>query len=104
MQATITSGDLNNDDIVNQSELNVVLTNYWLNSPWVTLTNAAKLCDGFFEFALTNASAWNFSVEVTTNVSGTNWEYLTVAHPVYQFLDQAVTNGAPLRFYRLSWP
>jgi len=40
MQGTIVLGDANGDGIVSQGELNVVLTNYWENSPWVTLTNA----------------------------------------------------------------
>ena len=62
-------GDLNGDGIVDQSELNLVLMNYWTRSPWLYMTNAAKLCDGAFQFALTNTSGWNFTVLVSTNLS-----------------------------------
>lgn len=64
------------------------------------MTNAQKFPDGRFQFALTNASAWNFSVEVTTNFT---WVPLGPAYPVYQFHDPDGTN-APMRFYRLRWP
>jgi hypothetical protein len=94
-------GDLNGDGMVDQSELDAVLASYWPNSPWLQMTNPMKLPDGFFQFALTNASAWNFSVEVTTNLM--NWEFLGTAFPVYQFLDPLSTN-APQRHYRLRWP
>jgi hypothetical protein len=53
---------------------------------------------------MTNATAWDFSVLVSTNLSGTNWSYLGVAYPAYDFSDPAATNGAPERFYRLRWP
>jgi hypothetical protein len=104
MAGTIAAGDLNNDGIVSQAELNAVLTNYWPYSPWLSMTNFGQQCGGEFQFALTNASAWDFSVLVATNVAGSNWDYLGVAHPVYQFADPAATNGAPQRFYRLRWP
>ena len=104
MSAAIVPGDLNNDSIVDQSELNVVLTNYWTNSPWVTLSNFSQLCNGQFEFRLTNANAWDFSVLVSSNLTGTNWNYLGSAYSAYQFSDPAATNGAPQRFYRLRWP
>ena len=94
-------GDLNGDGVVDQSELNAVLANYWPNSPWLQMTNAQKLPDGRFQFALTNASAWNFSVEASTNFL--DWNFLGPAYPVYQFLDPEGTN-APMRFYRLRWP
>ena len=102
MRSTIVLGDANGDGIVSQSELNVVLTNYWLNSPWMTLTNAEKLCNGQWQFSLTNATAWNFSVLVSTNLTGTNWNYLGVATPAYDFTDPAT--NASQRFYRLRWP
>jgi hypothetical protein len=81
-------------------ELNVVLTNYWTNSPWVTMTNFTKLDNGLLQFALTNTTAWDFSVLVSTNV-GTNWSFLRTAYPVYQFSDPS---NSPQRFYRLTWP
>jgi hypothetical protein len=93
--------DTNGDGIVDQSELDATLANYWLNSPWLQMTNPMKLPDGFFQFALTNASAWNFSVEVTTNL--VDWEFLGTAFPVYQFPDPLSTN-VPQRHYRLRWP
>lgn len=98
----IVPGDTNGDGIVDQAELNVVLANYWAHSPWVYMTNAARLCDGRFQFELTNASAWNFTVLVTTNLM--DWTNLPgPAYPVYQFRDPEGTN-APQRFYRLRWP
>jgi hypothetical protein len=104
MSATLAAGDLNDDGIVSQSELNAALTNYWPNSPWLSMTNFGLQCGGEFQFSLTNASAWNFSVLFATNLTSTNWGYLGVAYPVYQFTDPAATNGAPQRFYRLRWP
>jgi len=98
----LTPGDLNGDGIVDQAELNAVLANYWLHSPWIYMTNAARLCDGRFQFELTNNSAWNFTVLVTTNFA--DWTNLPgMAYPVYQFQDPDGTN-TPQRFYRLSWP
>jgi len=78
-----------------------VLSNYWPNSTWLQMTSPAKLNDGLFQFALTNASAWDFSVLVSTNLI--DWDFLGPAFPVYQFLDSASTNG-PQRYYRLRWP
>jgi len=94
-------GDLNGDGIVDQSELNTVLSNYWPNSPWLYMTNTAGLGTTMVQFALTNASAWNFSVLVSTNL--TDWDFVGLASPLYQFTDPAATN-APQRYYRLRWP
>ncbi len=102
MQAPIVPGDLNGDGLVTQDELNVVLTNYWTNSPWVTMTNAQNLGNGIFQFSLTNATAWDFSVLVSSNLATTNWDYLGVAYPVYQFTTTN-TNAAAL-YYKLRWP
>jgi hypothetical protein len=65
------------------------------------MTNAAKLEEGFFQFALTNEAVWTFSVEVTTNLM--DWTFLGPAFPVYQFFDAESTNQ-PQRYYRLRWP
>jgi hypothetical protein len=93
---------MNGDGMVSQSELNAVLANYWPHSPWLYMTNAALLCDGRFQFELTNTSAWNFTVLVSTNA--TDWTNLPApAFPVYQFVDPEGTN-APQRLYRLQWP
>lgn len=98
----VTPGDTNGDGIVDQSELNAVLANYWGNSQWIYMTNPATLGGGNFQFALTNASAWNFTVLVTTNFA--DWTNLPgPANPVYQFHDPDATN-APQRYYRLQWP
>jgi hypothetical protein len=99
----VVSGDLNGDGIVDENELNGVLTNYWQNSPGVIMTNVVKLNDGRFQFGLTNQEAWNFSVLVSTNL--VNWEVLTnPATPVYQFLDPQAATNAPQRYYRLRYP
>jgi len=94
-------GDLNGDGKVDQTELNAVLSNYWPNSPWVTMTNVAGLRSTNVQFALTNANGWDFSVLMSTNL--VDWQYLGLATPFYQFTDPAATN-APQRFYRLRWP
>ncbi len=99
---SVTPGDMNGDGIVDQSELNAVLANYWAHSPLVSMTNAARLCEGKFQFELTNTSAWNFTVLVSTNL--VNWtNLLSPAYPVFQFVDPESSN-APQRFYRLQWP
>jgi hypothetical protein len=110
-------GDLNGDGVVDQRDLatlmtnftggvgqatlNLVLSNYWVNSPWLAITNPAGLGHTNVTFALTNASAWNFSVLMSTNL--TNWQYLGPATPLYQFQD---TNApaSPQGYYRLRWP
>jgi hypothetical protein len=96
-------GDLNLDGIVDQNELNTVLSNYWSHSPWLSMANFTPMCNQTtFQFTLTNATAWNFSVLVSTDY--VNWSVLpNPALPVYQFVDpQAATNSA--RHYRLRWP
>jgi hypothetical protein len=96
-------GDLNGDGIVDQAELNAVLSNYWAHSPWLAMTNPAKLAGGLFQFALTNNSGWNFTVLVSSNLN--DWTTLPgPAYPVYQFFDPAASSNAPQRFYRLRYP
>lgn len=102
MQGTIYLGSTNGQSAVNQSELDIVLSNYWPNSPWVTMTNFEVLCDGQRQFFLTNDTGWDFSVLVSSNLSDSNWTYLGVAYPVYQFVDPDTNAGQ--RFYKLSWP
>ena len=95
-------GDMNGDGIVDQAELDAVLANYWAHSQWLYMTNPASLGGGLFQFALTNASGWNFTVLVSSNLS--NWiELPGPAYPVYQFNDPNSSNQ-PLRFYKLRYP
>jgi hypothetical protein len=96
-------GDLNGDGIVDQNELNAVLSNYWGRSGWVYMTNPASLGNGVFQFALSNASGWNFTVLVSSNL--TDWTNLPeMAFPVYQFRDALAGTNAPNRYYRLQFP
>jgi len=96
-------GDVNGDGIVDQTELEVVLANYWPHSPWLYMTNPVAVGHGLFQFELTNAATWNFSVIVSSNLI--DWTSLpNLAYPVYQFLDPAVGTNSTSRFYRLRWP
>jgi hypothetical protein len=95
-------GDVNGDGIVDQTELNSVLSNYWANSPWVYMTNVGGLGTTNVQFTLTNATAWDFSVLVSTNLI--NWEFLGPAFPLYQFFDPTGVTNSTTRYYRLRWP
>ena len=94
-------GDLNNDGVIAQAELDVLLTNYWDHSPWVAFTNVAGLGSTNVSFALPNPGAWVFPVEVSTNL--TTWTPVGSAAPYYRFTDPAATSGVP-RYYRLTAP
>jgi uncharacterized repeat protein (TIGR01451 family) len=97
------AGDLNGDGIVDQDELNAVLANYWASSPWLYMTNPASLGGGFFQFALTNATGWNFTVITSSNL--VDWTTLPEpAYPVYQFYDPEAASNAPMHVYRLRYP
>ncbi len=98
---TTVPGDLNGDGIVDDGELNTVLSNYFPYSPWLELTNTYGLGGTNVTFALTNSTAGAFSVEFSTNLS--DWEFLGPATPRYEFTD---TNApaVPQRYYRLRWP
>jgi hypothetical protein len=96
------AGDLNGDGRVDQAELQTILSNYWSNNTWPTLTNPAALGGGLFQAALTNVPILDLSVLVSTNLA--DWQLLPgLASPVWQFLDPAATNQQR-RFYRLQWP
>ena len=102
MPALFAVGDLNGDGRVDEMELNSVLSNYWLTSTSLVMTNPNTAGGGLFQFALTNISGWNMSVFASTNLI--DWELLpTQARPAWQFLDPASTNF-PQRFYRIKWP
>jgi hypothetical protein len=99
----VVPGDLNGDGIVDQNELNGVLSNYWANSPLLMMTNLVSLGGGVFEFALTNLTGWNFSVLSSSNLI--DWEVLpNPAIPAYRFSDSHSASGAPQKFYRLRYP
>jgi hypothetical protein len=98
----IVPGDRNGDGLVDQAELNAVLAYYWPSSPWVYMSNFTSLGGGAFEFALTNHTAWTFTVLTSTNL--VDWTNLPGrAYPVYQFVDPDAA-GHPARVYRLQWP
>ena len=97
------AGDLNGDGIVDQGELDAVLANYWASSQWLYMSNPTSLGGGFFQFAFTNATAWNFTVLASSN--SVDWTSLPgPAYPVYQFYDAEAASNAPVRVYRLQWP
>jgi hypothetical protein len=101
MSTQILAGDLNNDLEVSGEELNVTLSNYWANSPWLLLTNVAGLGGTNVTFALSNNLEGNFTVQYTTNLS--DWNNLGLATPRYSFVDSNAP-AVPLRYYRLRWP
>lgn len=94
----VLGGDGNNDGVVDHSEVNRALSNYWAQSS-VYMTNPTKLAGGLFQFGLTNLAGWNLNVQGSANLI--TWTNLpTLAAPVYQFGDPEATN-APMRYYRL---
>lgn len=96
-----TLGDTNGDGVLNESEKNLVLANYFANSPWLLMRNVAGLAGTNVDFSLTNNLSGTFSVEYSTNF--TDWYLLGPAIPRYFFTD---TNAPvqPQRYYRLRWP
>jgi hypothetical protein len=97
----VVTGDLNGDGMLDDSELNIILSNYWPYSPWLYMTNVAGLGSTNVTFALSNSTVGAFGVEYTTNL--VDWFFLGPATPQYKFTD---TNApaAPQRYYRLRWP
>lgn len=100
-ESGVVPGDTNGAGIVSQAELDLVLSNYFPYSPWLSLTNTAGLGGTNVTFALPNSPAGAFSVLWSANL--VNWEYLGPATPRYEFTD---TNAPaiPQRYYRLRWP
>jgi hypothetical protein len=97
----IVPGDANSDGVLDDTELQAVLANYFANSPWLQMTNVAGLGETNVTFTLSNSLAGAFSVEVSTNLS--DWQFLGPATPRYDFTDtNALTQ--PRRYYRLHWP
>jgi len=98
---TTVPGDLSGDGIVDEGELQTVLSKYFPYSPRLRMTNVAGLGGTNVTFALSNSTAGAFSVEYTTSLS--DWQLLGPATPRYLFTD---TNApaVPQRCYRLRWP
>jgi hypothetical protein len=94
-------GDYNGNGVIDQNELNNVLSNFWPSSPWLQMTNLADLGGSNVTFTLSNSTAGAFSVEYSTNLI--DWSFLGPAIPRYLFTD---TNAPaePRRYYRLRWP
>jgi hypothetical protein len=95
-------GDANGNGLVDQSELNTVLSNYWPTSPWLYITNTGGLGTSNVTFALTNTGSWYFTVESSTNLA--TWQAIGTATPLYRFLDASITSNSAPRYYRLRWP
>ena len=81
--------------IVDQAGLNVVLANYWASSP-PYIANFDISAKTNFTFIMTNFNF--FTVQFSTNLVNTNWQYL--GQVVFQFTD---TNAAirQMGFYRI---
>ncbi|HOX57256.1 MAG TPA: FG-GAP-like repeat-containing protein [Candidatus Paceibacterota bacterium] len=94
--------NLNGDGILTEADLDLVLSYYSPNSPFLQLTNVAGLGGTNVTFALTDDPvAGAFGVEYTTNFA--DWHFLGPATPRYLFTD---TNApaVPQRHYRLRRP
>jgi hypothetical protein len=96
----VVTGDLNGNGVLDESELNSVLTNYYATSPFLQMTNVLGLGESNVTFAVTNFTANSFSVEYSINL--TNWYLLGPATPRYGFTD--TNTPGPQRYYRLRWP
>ena len=97
----LASLNLNGNGIVTQSNLDVVLANYWPYSPWLAMTNVAGLGGTNVTFALSNSVAGAFSVEYSTNL--VDWQFLGLATQRYLFTDTNAPASSQ-RYYRLRWP
>ena len=94
-------GDVNGDGLVDQGEFDSAAQNYWGTMSRPYMTNLFTDGQGYWQMTLTNAAAWEFTVEVSTNL--VDWDYLGPAWPYLDFYDPEATNQ-PQRYYRLSWP
>ena len=101
MRSPILAGDLDEDNLVSQLELDSAYGNYLTNSPWLYMTNVAGLGGTNVTFALSNAPAVSLTVQFSTDL--VNWTNLGSASPRYLFTD---TNApaVPQRYYRLRYP
>jgi hypothetical protein len=87
---------------VDQFEFNIVLTNYFKTAT-LDMMHPEKLPGGRFQFVLTNADGWTFTVQASDNLR--TWTNLPdPAKAVFQFYDPAAATNASSRFYRLRYP
>ena len=96
----VVPGDLNGDGIIDQTELDGILSNYWPNAV-LYMTNFIAYGEGRFSVQLPNPGAWSFTVQATTNFM--SWTNVAPADPAHEFTDPVSTNDV-YRFYRLRWP
>lgn len=94
------AGDLDGNGVVDQAEFDAVARSYWGHTSRPCMTDVVIDGEGLFQLTLTNAAAWNFSMEVSTNLA--DWDYLSPAWPRLQFSDPHANQ--PQRYYRLRWP
>jgi hypothetical protein len=92
-------GDLNGDGIIEATEVNGLVSNYFDNLGPVLITNPVVAGGGQFDFAISNLPAWSFNVQASSDLQ--TWTNLpTAAIPYYQFTDPQATNSS-YRYYRL---
>ncbi|HND00063.1 MAG TPA: choice-of-anchor Q domain-containing protein, partial [Myxococcota bacterium] len=97
----LVAGDLNGDGIIQESELALVVSNYWVNLPRPQMTNVVGLGETNVSFSVPAPLLVGFEVQSSTNL--VDWEYVGPAIPRFEFLDTTAP-GVPQRFYRLLSP
>jgi hypothetical protein len=97
----VIEGDLDNNGVVSQSELDTIYANYVVNSPWLQMTNVAGLGGTTVSFSLDNSVSGAYTVQYSTNL--VDWFTLGTATPRYIFND-ADAPAEPQRYYRLAYP
>lgn len=83
-------------NIVDQTDLNAILTHYWASYP-PYITNTAFPGMSNFVFAVTN---FTFTVQMSTDLN--NWT--NIGQAVFQFSDTNMADLPTIRYYRLVTP